>query len=714
MQEIIDLEKLTTYNNLLKGRTDVFAVRWEKVDGTKSGYTPVCTNEWKNGLCNKLNRGKCKDCDHKQFAEWNNFYLQKHLHGHKTYGIYPLLPDNHSYFLAVDFDGKNWSREAKRFISTCQKHNLEAHLERSRSGDGAHVWFFFEDKFPALRSRNIFLNILREAKIIDNFSRDESFDRIFPSQDFVGDGEIGNMIVLPLQGQSKSAGSTLFLDYNSLQPIEDQWEYLTNIKKIQTSQLEAIFNKFNNSILKPGKTNKTIKIELSDQIYLKSNYLHGHLISFLKEKLNFFNPEYTIKKKMGIGVYNVEKFFNLIESMGNNIGIPRGFLTELINFLDEKGLKYTIVDERHKSKQIKFQSNLKLFDYQTTAMKNLLLSDNGVLIAPPGSGKTIMGIELIAKLKQPALILVHKKQIFDQWVERIESFLDIPKKNIGRICSNKKKIGEQVTVAMIQTLNKSEIISELKDKFGLVIVDECHHVPAKMFRSVITQFNPYYLYGLTATPDRKYKDERLIFLYIGDILHTISREDLLATTSTNEDQIRVIVKETALDLPFKTGMANFQTVSKILIHDSNRNGQIAQDIANEVNKGQKCLVLTERKEHAEILNLYLNSQFETVVLTGDLTDKQKREKIQQVDSGNFQIIIATGQLLGEGTDIQDLDCLFMVYPFSFHGKLIQYIGRLTRSHNNKSPKNIYDYRDTKIAYLDRLFKKREGYYKKNF
>ena len=202
-------------------------------------------------------------------------------------------------------------------------------------------------------------------------------------------------------------------------------------------------------------------------------------------------------------------------------------------------------------------------------------------------------------------------------------------------------------------------------------------------------------------------------MYIGNILHTISREDLNTSAATTESQLNVIVNETALDLPFKTGMANFQTVSRILIHDSNRNNQIAQDIASEVNKGQKCLVLTERKEHAEILNLYLNCQFETVVLTGDLTDKQKREKIQQVESGNFQIIIATGQLLGEGTDFKNLDCLFLVYPFSFHGKLIQYIGRLTRGHENKSPKNIYDYRDTKITYLDRLFKKRESYYKKN-
>lgn len=717
MQEIIDLKKLNIFNSLFRGRIDIFAVRWEKADGTKSGYTPFCINEWKAGVCNKIGRGKCKDCDHKNYAEWNNFYLQKHLYGQKTYGIYPLLPDNCSSLLVVDFDSKGWAKDTKAFIAECRKHNLESHLERSRSGDGAHVWFFFEDKYLASKSRNIFLTILRNAKIIDKFSRDESFDRIFPSQDYLGDNEIGNQIVLPLQGKSRQDLNSVFLDKETYLPVEDQWLYLSKIEKIKIDYLDQLFQEFNQTTETNAiNSKKVFRIELSDRIYLDARSIPGPLTTFLKEKLNFINPEYSIKKKMGIGVYNVEKFFNFIDSFGSKIGIPRGFLNELINHLDEHDFKYEIEDQRFKSKPLKFKSNLKLFSYQEEAIKGLILSDNGILVAPPGSGKTIMGIELIARLKQPALILVHKKQIFDQWIERIESFLNISKKNIGQVGSNKKKFGEQITVAMIQTLNKSEIAKEAQNKFGLIIIDECHHVPAKMFRSVITKFNPYYLYGLTATPERKYKDDRLIFIFIGDTLHTISRSDLIAKSDVlqPENKIEIMVRETELELPFKGGLANFQPVSKVLVYDSNRNRQISADIEIEVNNGHKCLVLTERKEHAEILNLYLNQNFETIVLTGNLTDKQKREKIAQVEAGNFQIIIATGQLLGEGTDFNNLDCLFLVFPFSFHGKLTQYIGRLTRKPENNKSKKIYDYRDSKIDYLEKLFKKRESYYRKNF
>lgn len=717
MSEIFDLEKLNTYNNLFKGREDVFAMRWEKADGSKCGYTPVCINEWRAGVCNKLDRGKCKDCGYKNYAKWSNFYLQSHLYGQKTYGIYPLLEDNYSYLLAVDFDGKNWVKDTKTFIAECTKHNLEPHLERSRSGDGAHVWFFFEEKYLSSKSRNIFLNILRDAKLADRFSRDESFDRIYPSQDFVGNNEIGNQVVLPLQGKAKQDQNTVFLNPDTYLPVDDQWAYLSNIKKTESKILDQIFEKFNNDepelMLSSGKV---LKIVLSNQIYLDARNIPPVLTTFLKEKLNFINPEYSIKRRMGIGVYNVEKYFNFIDSKGSRIGIPAGFLNLLINFLNEHNIGFQIDDQRFRAKPLKFKSNLKLFDYQEEAIRNLLLSESGVLVAPPGSGKTIVGIELIARLKQPALILVHKKQIFDQWVERIESFLNIPKKNIGQIGSSKKKIGDQVTVAMIQTLNKLEVNDEMKDKFGLIIVDECHHVPAKMFRTIITKFNPYYLYGLTATPERKYKDERLIFIFIGDTLHTISREDLnpQASILQAENKIRVIIRETELELPFKSSLANFQPISKVLVYDSERNRQIAGDIETEVNNGHKCLVLTERKEHAEILNLYLNQNFETIVLTGNLTDKQKREKIAQVETGNYQIIIATGQLLGEGTDFNNLDCLFLVFPFSFHGKLTQYIGRLTREQGNEKAKKIFDYRDSKIDYLEKLFKKRESYYKKNF
>lgn len=315
--------------------------------------------------------------------------------------------------------------------------------------------------------------------------------------------------------------------------------------------------------------------------------------------------------------------------------------------------------------------------------------------------------------------MVHKKQIFDQWIDRIQNFLNIPKREIGQLCSGKKTIGNKITVAMMQTLSKIDDLKKFasENNFGLILVDECHHIPAKTFRNIITNFNPYYLYGLTATPKRKHNDEKLIFIYLGEILHTIDHDSTFTETQNfaslpQKPTTKIIIKNTDIEVPFKVKIDDFQVLSKIIVFDSNRNTQISNDIKTEADKGLKCLVLTERKQHVEILNYYLKGKYETITLTGDLTDKQKKNKIKQIQAGHFQILLATGQLIGEGTDFHNLDCLFLVYPFSSPIKLIQYVGRIQRGLGAKSI--IYDYRDIKIDYLEKFFKQRVRHYRKTF
>ena len=315
--------------------------------------------------------------------------------------------------------------------------------------------------------------------------------------------------------------------------------------------------------------------------------------------------------------------------------------------------------------------------------------------------------------------MVHKKQIFNQWLERIESFLSIPKKEIGQLCATKKQIGKQVTVAMVQTLSRTDL-KDICNKFGTVLVDECHHMPARMFRAVIKQFNPYYLYGLTATPERKFKDDRLTYVYLGEILSQIESNSVstepIGTKTNNRSvasRLKVIIRKTDFNLPFKITVSNSQLMLKMLTFDTARNSQICSNILIEARAGSKCLVLTERRDHADVLTAYLSKELETITLTGELTEKRKSEKLQQIDTGHFQVIIATGQLLGEGTDIGGLDSLFLVYPFSFHGKLTQYIGRITCDFPKGTKGKIYDYRDFKIGYLDRIFRRRKAYYDKN-
>jgi len=712
-------EKINIYKNLFIGREDVFAMRWEKADKSASGYTPVCLNEWKHGLCNKLQRKKCKDCSNQKYTPINDYYFDQHLRGYKAYGIYPLLDGNMSHFLAVDFDKKDWRKDILKFYKKCKKYNMPIYLEKSRSGNGAHGWIFFADKYPAHKIRNIAVNILQEAKIIDLFAKDDSFDRLFPNQDVLSGKGFGNLIALPLQGQLRKNNNTVFLNAeNNLEPFNDQWEALRGIKKIPLDSLDELYNKFNSNSEIKSSTNKNntkncLNITVKEQIHINKINLPKILINYLRDNLNFVNSEFLIKKRMGVSVYGMEKYFKLIQTSDNNYIIPRGFLGNLIRFLNENNIKFELIDERDKCEEIKFDFNCKLFDYQKEAVKNILMSENGILVAPSGSGKTIMGIDLITKLKQPTLILVHKKQIFNQWVDRVENFLSIPKKEIGQLCSNKKKIGDKITVAMVQTLVKIDNVEKVfgKNKFGLILVDECHHMPAKMFRNAITKFNPYYLYGLTATPTRKNNDEKLIFIYLGDILHTTDNNFRTSGVKSEKYKVKtkVIIRDTEIEVPFKVKVDNFQMLSKIIIFDSNRNKQIISDIIKEVDKNNKCLVLTERKEHVEVLNYYLKGEYETIILTGDLTEKQKKEKLKQIELDNFQVLIATGQLIGEGADFPNLNCLFLVYPFAFEGKLIQYIGRIQRGLNTNNI--IYDYRDIKIKYLEKFFKKRSNYYK---
>lgn len=723
MTNLTPQEKIDLYKNIFRGRDDVFAMHWEKADGSANGYTPVCLNEWKPNVCYKLQRQKCKDCPHQKYVGLNDYYIDQHLRGNKLYGIYPLLDTNTSYFLAADFDGKNWEKDILKYYKKCKEHELPVLIERSKSGKGGHAWMFFENKYPAFKSRSIGVAILREAGIIDQFSKEDSFDRLFPNQDMLSGKGFGNLIALPLYGKARENNNTVFLDpENNFEPFEDQWEVLQNAKKISYQDLEKIYDVFNSELDEKSKkpkrsTSSKLSITVDNYILIDKLGIPKALSTFLREELNFVNSDYLIKKRMGISTYGMEKYFKLIESGESEYKIPRGFLKELTNFLNENNIKFKLTDNRNKCEDINFESSCKLYDYQERAVNDLLAEENGILVSPPGSGKTIMGIEMIARLKQPTLILVHKKQIFNQWIERIESFLNIPKREIGQFCANKKKLGKQVTVAMMQTLLKVEDFEKEygENNFGLILVDECHHIPARTFRQVITKFNPYYLYGLTATPKRKNNDEKLIFIYLGSILHEVDNNYHIPTsqkTKKAKSDIQVIVKNTKIDVPFKVKVDNFQVLSKIITFDSDRNKMIVQDIKKEVKNSKKCLVLTERKDHVEVLNYYLKGEYETIVLTGDLSEKQKKEKLKQIDAGNFQVLIATGQLIGEGTDFPNLDCLFLVYPFSFEGKLTQYIGRIQRGENIGG--KIYDYRDIKIEYLERFYKKRHKYYAKNF
>ncbi len=711
----INEEQLNLYMSLFRGRTDIYARRWEKYG--KSGYTPAYRFDWNEYLNHKARGGDFKDFTNKEVIPLTKDIIKKHLLGAYFIGIYPLLEDNTSYFIAVDFDGKDWEKDSKKFMDECKLLKIPVYIEKSLSGIGAHLWIFFKDKYPAAKSRRIFLEIIRKVFDLSKFDKEVSFDRIFPNQDHHSGKGFGNLIALPLNGRSLKENNTVFIDPGSFNNITDQWNYLNKVKKLTSIELDELYSKIiedaeidsfkiaeDKKIFDTGK----LTIKLKNQIVLDKRQINKDLANFLKSNLNFINSEYIIKQKIGRSVYGVQKFFNLIKESKESIMIPGGFLNQLVDFCNENKINFKIIDKRNKLESLVFNSKIQLSSIQEQVIDICENKQRGVIVAPPGFGKTIIGIELIVRKCQPALILVHRKQIYDQWVERIQDFLGLAKKDIGQISASKKKVSKFITIAMIQSLVRFTDLKALSESFGTILIDECHHIPAKSFRKVVVNFNPYYIFGLTATPKRKYNDEKLIFLYIGDIIYNTDNIDQV-TTGLFEEDIQLNIRDTDLYFPYDNKTDDFQLLSKIIIFDSDRNKLIAKDIKKELESGKKILVLTERKEHVEVLNIYLKSVCEVITITGDDSKSLRKIKMKQIESGNFQVLITTGQLLGEGLDIDNLSSIFLVYPFAFEGKLIQYIGRILRS---KGRKAIYDYRDKEIEFLLNQYKKRERYYRR--
>lgn len=696
----LSAKNISLFKYLFKGREDVFATRWEK--DKKSGYMPAYFFDPYRFRVHKMKGGTFQNYADKSYFPLTDEQIIKHLSGEQQIGLYPLLPDNTSWFIAADFDEGNWIESAHKFINACSEVGIPAYLERSRSGNGGHVWIFFERPFPAYKSRKIVLSLLTSSGVISAFDKNISFDRLFPSQDSLSGKGLGNLIALPLNGLSLQQGNSCFIDPSTLQPYANQWNFIGQIKRIPVKQLEALFSGLESNH-DPVSYTSNLAITLRNDIHLNRNAVVPALFSFIKEELNFLNTEFIIKKNSGRNTFGTARYFRFIEEQGDSILLPKGFIGKLIRFCRDNSIVYNLEDQRKTHQLVPFSFQATLRPHQQECMKLISKKEMGVVVAPPGSGKTVMALKMIADKQQPSLIIVHRKQLAQQWMERIEAFLGIPQKDIGKIGQGKIKAGKRVTVATIQSLVKADLQS-LADPFGLIMVDECHHVPAETFRNVINRFNSRYLYGLTATPFRKYNDGKLIFIHLGEIITEVRPEQL---STTNSPQI--IIRNTSLEVPFNAKTDRFETLSKILIHDSERNKLILKDIVSELSKGRKIVILTERKEHIDSLEQYLRQSYETITLCGDDSESNRNTKWKQLKAGNFQALITTGQFFGEGSDLQNIQCLFLVYPFSFKGKLIQYIGRVQRSEISPT---IYDYWDIKIDYLNRMFLKRNVYYRK--
>ena len=732
-------EQVTLFRSLFRGREDVYPVRWEGKYGN-SGYSPACANEWKRPLCSKP-KTKCGNCENRNLLPVTDEVIRNHLIGKHIIGVYPLLLDETCWFLAIDFDKKTWQEDVVAFLEVCREMGVPAALERSRSGQGGHVWMFFDRPIEASMARKFGCTILTRAMERRHQIGLDSYDRFFPSQDTLPKGGFGNLIALPLQFVPRKKGDSVFVD-KGFEAYPDQWLFLSTIKRIQWDVVESIVREAsrNGNIIdvrisltdgetsedpwtlppskkrveKPiqGPLPQTVQLVQSNLVYIEKKGLPPAMLNRLIRLAAFQNPDFYRAQAMRLSTFSNPRVIGCADDFTDHIGLPRGCLDEALTLFKAHNIKTEIDNKYFDGASIDFTFHGSLHPSQQEAGEKMLAYDNGILSAPTAFGKTVVAAWLIAQRKVNTLILVHRRQLMDQWRERLALFFDKPIEDFGQIGGGKTKVTGHIDVGLIQSLIRKGEVKNMVGEYGQIIVDECHHIPAKSFRQLITNFNPYYIYGLTATPKRKYNDEKLIFLYIGEIIcdakNLVDFKDGIGGEIA-KDNIQVMVRETVLDFPYDNKTDDFQLLSKVLVYDSGRNRLISNDVLKSISEKHKVLILTERKEHADVLYAFLKSCCEVISVTGDDSISSRKIKLQQITAGNFQVLITTGQLLGEGFDIEGLDCLFLVFPFSFEGKLIQYIGRILRSEGTK---HIYDYRDKNIEFLEKLYKKREKYYKK--
>ena len=590
-------EKIRLFRSLFRGRTDVYALRWHSEKAQKSGYSPVCANEWRPGLCEK-GRVPCAKCPNRVLRPLDDAAIYRHLagrdaQGRDVVGLYPMLSDETCYLLALDFDDANWQDCARAIADVCRAHSIPFALERSRSGQGAHVWLFFAEAIPCAKARRLGDALLTAAMDTCGGISFTAYDRMFPNQDTLPAGGFGNLIALPLQGQARRQGNSIFLN-DSLTPYPDPWAFLSTVRTLRPDQQPAV--------------------------------------------------------------------------------------------------------------------------------DALLAHRNGVLSATTAFGKTVVAAWLIAQRGVNTLILVHTQALLNQWQAALSQFLQIdeqlppqPKRRgrqrkrclIGQIGGGKHTAAGFVDIAMLQSLVHGGEIDPRVREYGVVIVDECHHVSAAGFEQVLRAVPARYVYGLTATPARADGHGPIITMQCGPIRYQVSAKE----QAERQGFARVVVPRfTRFALPLTTEKATYGKICEALARDMLRNDRIVHDACDLLAQGRTPLLLTERLDHAKTLAAALRPCCPHVfLLSGRGTAKEKRallDALAAVPVGQPLAVVAIGKYAGEGFDLPRLDALLLTMPVVWKGTLTQYTGRLHRAAPGKREVLLYDYVDLRVPMLEQQYRRR--------
>lgn len=737
--------KIALFRALFRGREDVYPRRYENKKTGKAGYIFACGNEWVRGICEKP-KIKCSECKHRRFLPVTDDVIHYHLSGQDpsgrdfVMGVYPMLLDETCFFLAADFDKASWEQDAKAFITTCEQMGLPAALERSRSGKGAHIWLFFSEAIPASLARKLGCYILTETMERRPDLGLDSYDRLFPNQDTMPQGGFGNLIALPLQKKARNANNSVFVD-NNLIAFEDQWAFLSSLRKISRSEVEEIVGKaqakgriigiqldIDEEEITPwnmqpsrrktgppiGTVPESLELVIGNQIYIAKDQLTPALRNRLIRVAAFQNPEFYKAQAMRLPTYDKPRIIACAEDFPNHIALPRGCLEEICLLLTDLKIKIIQREELYLGNPLITNFRGELRPEQKTAAEALLAHDIGVLSATTAFGKTVTAAWLIAKRQTNTLILVHRKQLQEQWIERLSKFLDLPVDTIGRIGGGRNKPKGLLDVALIQSVVRKGVVDDIVGQYGNLIIDECHHLSAHSFELAVRQAKAKYITGLTATLKRKDGHHPIITMLCGPVRYSVSAKEQAAARPFEH---KVLVRPTgfcSLKPPNEDARFQFNDLYDELVKDHVRNQLICEEVVSAVQNGRSPLVLTERNEHLDLLLYQLTPLIKNlIVLRGGMGSKeiaQITKRLVFIPENEERVLLATGGFIGEGFDDARLDTLFLTLPISWQGTIAQYVGRLHRLYDRKKEVQVYDYADLNVPMLERMFNKRcKGY-----
>ncbi len=749
------LTKVRLFMSLFKGRDDVYAKRWENKKKGKFGYSPVCLNQWQAGVCKKP-KISCSKCKNKDYAVLDEDVIENHLRGNIVVGVYPMLKDETCHFLAVDFDEADWQSDIFMFRDVCIDLNIPVTIERSRSGKGGHVWFFFENPVSASLARKFGTILLTSSMSRRHEIQFKSYDRLFPSQDTMPKGGLGNLIALPLQKAARKNFNSEFVD-EQFESYEDQWAFLSTIQRIPENRLENLVSEFGDghelgvlkqdeeeAAEKPWEVSKA-KIELqkddfpkqidiveANMLFIPKSGISQKALNRLKRLASFKNPMFYKQQAMRLSTYGHDRVVSCADETQQYLALPRGCESELSIELEDLGIDIRYIDKTYSGKKIDVEFNGHLRDEQSLALEHLLHHDIGILSGTTAFGKTIVAIKLIAEKKVNTLILVDKISLLSQWKEKLSDFLVVneplpeqpqtaSKKRgrkkkidiIGQLGGGKNTLSGIVDIAVMQSISRKGEVKECVNNYGMLIADECHHASAFTYEQILKTARAKYIYGLTATPTRKDGHHPILFMHCGPIRY---RDDPKKQAENRPFDHYIVPRFTSLRVPLDSDDkdVSIQELYADIVDNDFRNQQIIEDVLNNYHQGRNCIVLSLRTAHVELLaKKFIEEVQDVFTLMGGMGKKSTQQAFQRladVPADKNVILVATGHFIGEGFDEPRLDTLFLAMPISWKGTLQQYAGRLHRLYKTKKEVKIYDYVDIQVKMLERMYQKRlNGY-----